>query len=244
MSELEARGFAATWTATVASVRANDALLWPVAAAFFFLPQLLLRRIVGEPLVAIQAGEVGLGESLVIGAATIVSVAGQLAVTRLMLRQGSEETLAQALRMALLMLLPGLAALILQSLAIGVGLLLLIIPGLYVAARLLFVFPSLMDRHPDPVTALKESWRLTDGSGFRILAQMLGLFLGFVLLSLLVTGLGSALGVLGTVASGGQPAAGQWGIGRWLYEIAGTALSAAFITYYLAFAVSLYRSYR
>jgi hypothetical protein len=244
VSNPQPRGFAANWAATVASVRTNDALLWPVAAAFFFLPQLLLRRIVGEPLVAIQAGEVGVVGSLVIAGATVVSLTGQLTVTHLLLRQGEDETLAQSLRTGLALLLPGLAALILQSMAIGAGLLLLIVPGLYLAARLLFVFPALMDRHPDPVAALRESWRLTDGSGLRILAQMLALLLGFILLSLLMSGLGSALGVLGTVASGGRPAEGEWGIGRWLYEMAGTALSAAFITYYLAFAVSLYRSYR
>ncbi|MDA3891477.1 MAG: hypothetical protein PF517_07395 [Salinivirgaceae bacterium] len=51
---------------------------------------------------------------------------------------------------------------------IGIGFAFLIIPGIIFACRLVFVPYLVMDKRLDPVKAVEESWRLTQGYGWRI----------------------------------------------------------------------------
>lgn len=73
--------------------------------------------------------------------------------------------------------------------AVGVGLLLLILPGVLVACRL-FLAPAIaMDENLDPVAALRRSYELTEGQTIPIL--VLGLFLaGLNLVGMLLLGVG------------------------------------------------------
>lgn len=50
-----------------------------------------------------------------------------------------------------------------QGAIIGIGLVLLIVPGIVFACRLAFVRYLVVERKMDPVTAVKESWRMTRG---------------------------------------------------------------------------------
>jgi uncharacterized membrane protein len=52
---------------------------------------------------------------------------------------------------------------LLQYSIIGFGLMLLVVPGIVFACRLAFVRYLVVDRKMDPVTAVKESWRMTRG---------------------------------------------------------------------------------
>jgi uncharacterized membrane protein len=56
---------------------------------------------------------------------------------------------------------------------IGLGLVLLIVPGVIFACRLVFVKYLVMDRNMDAVTAVKESWRMTRGHANSIFAMWL-----------------------------------------------------------------------
>ena len=51
---------------------------------------------------------------------------------------------------------------------IGISLLFFIVPGIYVACRLVFVAYLVMDEDLDPVEAVKASWRITRGHGWKI----------------------------------------------------------------------------
>lgn len=61
-----------------------------------------------------------------------------------------------------------LGATILQSIAIVVGLILLVIPGIIVALMLMFTQLLVVDKKMSPVAALKESYRLTKGQLLQI----------------------------------------------------------------------------
>jgi uncharacterized membrane protein len=60
---------------------------------------------------------------------------------------------------------------LLQVAIIGFGLVFFIVPGVVFACRLAFVRYLVTDRKMDPVTAVKESWRMTEGHGGEIFAM-------------------------------------------------------------------------
>ncbi len=217
-------------------------MMLPVAAAFLFLPQLLFSRHVGDALPAeLFKGDRLPGDAFAVSALLLVSLVGQLAITFIAVRNGTAGlTLGEVLKRSLLLLLPALAASMMQGLAVGFGMLLFIVPGLWLLSRLAVVMPLVATDVPDPVNALKASWGLTDGHALRILGMLAILIFGFILISLGVNGLGAAVGVISTVASG-QPAAG-WGVGRWLFEALSAGASAAIGVVYLCFLATLCRS--
>lgn len=61
------------------------------------------------------------------------------------------------------LLLPALGAFILVGLAVGLGLILLIVPGIIIGLGLQFYLYAMVDKNLGPIEAMKESWRLTDG---------------------------------------------------------------------------------
>jgi uncharacterized membrane protein len=66
---------------------------------------------------------------------------------------------------------------------IGMGIMLLIVPGIIFACRLAFVKYLIMDRKMDPVPAVKESWRMTRGYAGKIF------LLGLLAIPLAIAGL-------------------------------------------------------
>jgi len=73
---------------------------------------------------------------------------------------------------------------LLSSAIIGIGIFLLIVPGIIFACRLAFVPYLVMDKKLDPIKAVEESWRLTKGYGWRIFA--LGLLSFFIAIAGLI----------------------------------------------------------
>jgi hypothetical protein len=64
---------------------------------------------------------------------------------------------------------------------IMLGTMLLIVPGIIIACRLVFVSYLVMDRKLDPIIAVEESWRLTRGHGWTIFAM--GILAFFIFLA-------------------------------------------------------------
>jgi uncharacterized membrane protein len=69
---------------------------------------------------------------------------------------------------------------------VGIGMVLLVVPGIVFGCRLAFVPYLVMDRGLDPVAAIEKSWNMTRGHGWRIFGMFLLAILlfciGFVLL--------------------------------------------------------------
>lgn len=240
---MTALDFGGLWTSAAQIVRREAGLLMPVAGALLFLPQLLLAWQLGDLTPEmLRADSQAWRLLLLLAPVVIISIIGQLAIILLVAGGPDGQGLhtGEALHRAWALLLPAIAASMIQGLAVGFGTLLFILPGFYIMARLVLTVPVLALEGGDPLLALRKSWRLTEGQGFRILFMLLLLIAGFLLVSMVISGLGAALGFVSTVAAG-VPASG-WGLGRWIVEIIATAVSAAISVYFLAFITGLYRA--
>jgi uncharacterized membrane protein len=60
---------------------------------------------------------------------------------------------------------------VLVSIIIGIGIVLLIVPGIIFACRLAFVPFLVMDQKLEPIEAIKKSWEMTQGYGWTIFAM-------------------------------------------------------------------------
>ncbi|HEX5420486.1 MAG TPA: hypothetical protein VFY39_10845 [Gammaproteobacteria bacterium] len=100
------------------------------------------------------------------------------------------------------------AAVILVSLAIGVGYLLLIVPGVYLTIMLIFTMIAAVAERTGPVESLKYSWRLVRGHWWRT-AGVTGVvtIIGGVLYALIaiIGGAGAVVNPQGVLARGGLP---------------------------------------
>jgi hypothetical protein len=250
---LDSISFGRLWPETVASVRRHTDLLWPLAAAFFFLPQLLLaRHIADRKPDQIFVGDAFAGDAVAVGLLMLVTTIGQLVMARIIAHDGTEgRTLGAELRTALGRLPAAMAtfmALVVMFMVasflpatltflLGGGtataIAAVMVAGLWLWARLGVVLPLVATDHPEPVWAISSAWRLTKGRAFRIIGMLAVLLLGFLLLALGIGGIGAAAGFVTTLATGAT--AEGWGVGRWLFELINAAASAAAGTFYIAF---------
>ncbi|MFC2083619.1 YciC family protein [Bacteroidota bacterium] len=84
---------------------------------------------------------------------------------------------------------------LLTTLIIGIGFILLIIPGIVFACKLAFVPYLIVERKLDAVSAVKESWRMTSGHAFKLF--IMGFLAFFVaLLGLLFLGVGILISII------------------------------------------------
>lgn len=186
----------ALWRETLDLLQYHREMLIAVAGVFLLLPTLTTGLFVRSPdmkgaesfadLVAAMGAYVEGGWMLLLPA-SLFSMLGSLAILAVMMRP-ERPTVAAALAMAA-RLLPGyFLAAFLSSLAIFMGLSLLILPGLFVALKFVLIMPvAVAEGVRNPLVLLERSWRLTGG---QVLALLV--YLGVVL----VTGL-VAMSVLG-----------------------------------------------
>jgi uncharacterized membrane protein len=78
---------------------------------------------------------------------------------------------------------------------VGIGFILLLVPGIIFACRLAFVPYLVMDKGLDPVTAIEKSWFMTRGHGWRIFGMYVLTFV-LVLVGLLAIGVGALFALL------------------------------------------------
>jgi hypothetical protein len=235
--------FASLWEAVSAALSRERGLIVPIAAAFLFLPQLVLARWMGDIEVNqwFSSGN-ALRTLAVFVPVAIASLVGQLALSTILLGAGAGRTVGETLGASAGRVLPAMAANLIQALGFGFGLLLLIVPGFYMLGRLSLVIPLIVSETRDPLEAVRRSWDLTRGRGLQVMGWLALLFLGFLLLSIAVGGLAVAFGVVSTMAGAG--AAEGWGVGRWLVELVNAAASAAMTLLLIAFIAELYRQLR
>jgi hypothetical protein len=181
-------------------------LLLAVAGVFLFLPNLVQTLFVAPPppfpdfsdqtAVAAWVQQVTLWsqsyELIVIGAA-LVALFGTLALF-LLYADRSRPTVSGALGKALSLLPYYLLLALSTTIPVGLGYLLLILPGLYLKGRLLPVYPVFVAERPIGIVgAWQRSFALTRGAGFVLMGLACVPLLGGWLLALPFNLLGTAL---------------------------------------------------
>lgn len=194
------------WEATLDLVRRRLTVLVPVAGAFLFLPGLILTtvesRLDGE-----QAESFGWAVANL--AYVLAAALGQLTVLRIMLDASGlgDRSLGQAIGTAFRLLPRQIAVGLIVGLVTLGGLVLLIVPGLYIAARLAIAGPLLVARECSATECLRESWALSRGRAWTLLGYLL-IWVGVTILSSLLAG--AVAGAIGAALTlGGLERAGQ-----------------------------------
>lgn len=212
---------------TLAAIRPDFWTFFAVAAPFTLLIDMVL-SLYGPPqprTIADLTPRIAVILVLIPG---VIGAIAQLAIAHMVAQPGA--TPRAALGAALPALPVYIAALFLTAIPTGIGFLALVVPGVYLAARLFPVLPIAAVEAPSSIAAIRRSWDLTAGHGWPI-AAFIALAILFLLgASALGAGIGSALALLLTAAGlkvvGGFLAALVNAILATLFSIAGATAAA------------------
>lgn len=194
----------------------NLQLLLAVAGVFFVIPQLVLGFISGSA-DGLPPGLEGLEDFEKIGQvfqdfyldniiwfllSMVATFVGTITVFVILLDK-SRPTVGQAIGIAVSLLIVYFIMSLLTGFATLLGLLLFIIPGIYVSIKLTLA-PAIMvaEKNTNPIEAMKASWALTKGNSLRIFFYLLIIGIVLFVISLLVGGIAGLLGdTIGLVVS-------------------------------------------
>ncbi|KQZ71620.1 hypothetical protein ASE06_19640 [Sphingopyxis sp. Root214] len=229
----------AAWDDTLQLLKSHTALVGTIAGVFLFLPALAVAwfgPVPIEPAAGADFNQVmeSFRESfrqmipgqLAIALSALIGTAG---ILRLWLsRTGT--SVGEALTFALMLFPTMLAIQILCGIAIGLGFILLLVPGLYLLGRLALVTPAVADRSLyNPFEAIRTSWELTRGNGWAIFFFLFLVALVIVIAALIIGGIVS-------VIAGSGP-----GLGRMLGGFIEAAFSAVGSLASIAVSAAAYR---
>jgi hypothetical protein len=228
--------YSAVWADVVALLRSHASLIATVAGVFIFLPGLLIAYFLPQPepaefsRLAAMWGEYLDSNWPWLLLNSVVSMIGAIAILLLLFGRGI--SVGGAIAASLALLPTYFAASLLSSIAIGFGLVLLIVPGLYLLGRLGPLNALLVaEGHRNPVAAIRRCLALTRGHGWAIV----GLILVVAVAAAIVIGVAATLlGILFILVAGQD-------IGELLVLIVRTAGNAGLVTLLLVLNAALYR---
>jgi len=233
--------YTAVWDDAAAMLRANASLIAALAGAFLFLPALVVRQYAAPPssqgapadfvhvFAAFQAYVAAYWPLLL--AARIAELVGSVAILELVL--GPRGTsVAGAIGTGFLLLPFYFATFFLANIAIFAGIVLLVVPGLYLLGRLA-PFPAVVvaERRRSPFDALARAWALTAGRGWAVLGLLLLVMIAIAIVTAIA---GMVLGVVFVFLAGK-------GLGGFLAAAAAAVAGAAGAVVMLALYAALYR---
>lgn len=192
----------------VAALRPVFWTLFAIAAPFTLLIDMVV-ALYGPPPPTTMEELQRFSNLLVVLVPALIAAIAQLAVAHNIVRPGAAPRAALAAALAAWPALVG--AILLTALPTGLGFLLLIVPGLYLTARLFLMVPVAAVERLGVVPMIRRSWDLTRDCGWTI-ALLLVLGILFTLgASVLATGLGAAIAsvltLMGMESVGGFAAA-------------------------------------
>lgn len=169
------------WQDFVAMLRTNAAMLLILAGVFIFFPTFVLSIYLPVPEPESDSGLAGLNTFLDYfransGWFVLVNAIGNFAQTAilLLLLDRARPTVGESLGVAAGLFPAFFIAQIVTNMAIGAGMMLLLVPGIYLLGRFAVVGPLLVDRRiGNPFKAIAEGWRATAGLGWRIAGLVL-----------------------------------------------------------------------
>jgi hypothetical protein len=196
------------WQDMLAALRPAFWTLFALAAPFTLLVDMVMALYGPAPPKTVA--EVTPQLLLILGVIpALIGAIAQMAVAHMVVRPGDAPR--TALSMALVAMPTYVGAILITALPTGLGFLLLIVPGLYLTARMFLVIPVAAVERLGAIDTIRRSWALTADCAWTI-ALLLVLGILFILgASLLAAGLGAAvasvLTLVGLKAVGGFVAA-------------------------------------
>lgn len=239
-SPAPAFSFNQVWDDAVAMLRANAGLLAAIGGAFIFLPDLLLAHFVPPPGDATTAAEFMAQMQLYFETnfiwlllSTLINAVGAIAIYLLLLR--TPRLTVGAAVLAALPILPFYFLMTIGfNLAIGLGLLLFIVPGVYLLGRLVLASPALVIESPrGPGTAFARAWQLSRGRGWQIALMVV---LVYIVAGLVTFAVQAALGSVILLALGRE------GVGGLLSAALGSLVGAVFTIVATVVIAAIYRA--
>lgn len=194
----------AAWADTVRLMRTHWVALIAIAGVFNFLPTLLVNHFYPMPEPPADAdfqirfqfmADYYRAHSLVIILQSFVVMAGSAAMLRLVFARGG--TVGGALLFAITLLPVYSMLILLTNLAVGLGFVLLVVPGLYIWGRLLPAAPAMVaEERRNPVDALKRGFELSEGHGWLLVGLYLLVMIPGTILVLVISQLSGILFIL------------------------------------------------
>ena len=219
------------WQGIIAALRPDFGVLFALAAPFTLLVSMVV-ALFGPPQPTALADFTPRVVVILLLVPSIIGAIGQLALTWLLATPGG--TPARALAVAGRTLPGYLLAVLLMTPLTSLGLLLLVVPGLYVFARMFLVGPVMVIETLGPVAALRRSWAMTASVAWKILLFLVLALLFVFGASVLAGGVGAALGVLLTTL-------GLKSVGGFLEALVAATISMLFTMASAAAGVVIYR---
>lgn len=213
-------------------VRINGWVFAPVAAAFVLLPNMIAARFVPDQRTSIfdmPSGPVAVASLTV----SLIAAVAQAFVLIVALR-GGERPVRDILREAFGVALPLFALSVLTGLAVMAGLILFVIPGLYVIGRLAVGQAVLVGERRGIGDSLKRAWDLSGDHAWRILGFAALLLIAVIGALLLLTAVAMAAGVVFRVM-------GLTGVDQMLVLLATAIVTSAATVYGAAGIAAIYR---
>ncbi|MEI6485870.1 MAG: hypothetical protein WCO11_06335 [Sphingomonadales bacterium] len=190
------------WDGMSSAMLADLARLFFLVAPFTLLPAVAV-ELFGPPVPATLAAITPSQMVFRLALPSLIGAIGQLAAAGLVLRVDAAPR--DALRTAFAMWPAFVVAQLLGSFPVGIAGLLLVLPGVWLFGRLLFVSGALaMAEGGTPFQLLRRNWALTENAGLQIFLFLLLGLLGLLGIEILAEGAGAALQVVaGTIGLGG-----------------------------------------
>ncbi|MEE4350058.1 MAG: hypothetical protein V2J26_07505 [Pacificimonas sp.] len=199
------------WRDTQATMKARGADFVLPAAAFIFLPNVALALFVAQPESVAEAEPTYF---LWNGLAGFVGLLATIAIITMALFPSL--SVAAAIRRTGSLLVPAIVVGLLSAVAIGIGFLAFILPGLFVFGRLWLALPALVSGSSEGfIEPLRDSWTVTKGSVLRAVFLIVVVVAAAILLSIPVAVLSAVdmmvgfatverqtLGLLGAIGTG------------------------------------------
>lgn len=228
------------WNDAVAMLKDHWALLLPIAGVFLFLPGFALGALFPPPEPAANANPQQIFEGLIaylrslapyMLMASILGTIGTVAMSKVLIGpQGT--SVGDAIKLGLTLIIGVFVATWLSQVAIGLGIVLLIIPGLYLFSRLSLIVPiATASQTGNPISLIKASWDLTRENAWSIL--------GFLILIVIVLGIASVIisGITGGILALVLPAT----LANLLANFIDAAMQALLAIVMMAVAVAIYK---
>jgi hypothetical protein len=173
--------FTAAWNDALALLKANLETILPIVGVFILLPSIIVGYMVPEPVMDPAAADSGmsqlwqyygdLGPWLLL--TTVASVIAYATIYSLVFNP-SRPTVGEAFSIALTFFVPLLIATILSTVAMMIGMIFLIIPGIYLLIKFSLSGPAIVAENiKNPIAAMSRSWALTKGNSLYIFAFVL-----------------------------------------------------------------------